>query len=114
VVIHAGFLYHKDIVCILDYLFVLNIGLQTMEKVTTKPLMEPSLWATKQENFKSWSGEQVVTWLEEAGFGKYANTFRENEIDGFILATLTEDDLMKLSIPLGPARFNSFYWNFVD
>ena len=46
----------------------------------------------------------IATWLEEIGLGKYTTTFVENEIDVDILAELSELDLEKLGIPMGPRK----------
>lgn len=42
---------------------------------------------------KEWSVEETKEWLEEQGFGRYATTFGENDIDGELLLQLTNDDL---------------------
>jgi class 3 adenylate cyclase len=46
----------------------------------------------------------VGAWLRSLGFERYAETFRSNEIDEDILPELSEADLEKLGIPLGPRK----------
>ena len=48
--------------------------------------------------------DDVSAWLEELGLSKYREIFSENEIDVEVLPDLTEDDLEKLNIPLGPRK----------
>ncbi|MEE8251301.1 MAG: AAA family ATPase [Gemmatimonadales bacterium] len=48
--------------------------------------------------------EDIKSWLERFGFGKYADAFAENEIDFRALLRLTEDDLKELGLPLGARR----------
>jgi SAM domain (Sterile alpha motif) len=44
----------------------------------------------------------VVVWLRSLGLGKYEAAFRENEIDGTVLPSLTEEHLKQLgATPLG-------------
>jgi class 3 adenylate cyclase len=43
----------------------------------------------------------VGDWLRGLGLGQYEATFRENEIDGEVLADLTDGDLEKLGVPMG-------------
>jgi class 3 adenylate cyclase/tetratricopeptide (TPR) repeat protein len=47
---------------------------------------------------------EIAQWLASHGLGKYAGTFADAEIDVDILSELTEIDLEKLGIPLGPRR----------
>jgi class 3 adenylate cyclase/predicted ATPase len=46
----------------------------------------------------------VAAWLRGLGLGQYASTFRENEIEADVLPELTEADLEKLGLPLGPRK----------
>jgi class 3 adenylate cyclase/tetratricopeptide (TPR) repeat protein len=46
----------------------------------------------------------IARWLASLGLDKYAGTFADAEIDVDILRELTETDLEKLGIPLGPRR----------
>jgi class 3 adenylate cyclase len=48
--------------------------------------------------------DDIKSWLERFGFGKYADAFTENEIDFRALLRLTEDDLKELGLPLGARR----------
>jgi class 3 adenylate cyclase len=48
--------------------------------------------------------ENVRAWLEGNGFGRFTDLFEENEIDGEVLVELTDDDLAKLGLPLGPRK----------
>ncbi|CAK4091777.1 unnamed protein product [Aphanomyces euteiches] len=41
----------------------------------------------------NWACEEVLAWLNRAGFVKYEEVFRENDISGDILLTLTNDIL---------------------
>ena len=47
---------------------------------------------------------KIEQWLASLGLEKYAGAFAEAEIDVDILRELTETDLEKLGIPLGPRR----------
>ena len=40
----------------------------------------------------------VVVWLRGLGLGKYEAAFRENEIDGTVLPSLTEEHLKQLGV----------------
>src|SRR3984893_12903238 len=46
----------------------------------------------------------VVAWLRDLGLGQYEGRFRENEIEADVLRDLTEADLEKLGLPLGPRK----------
>lgn len=46
----------------------------------------------------------ITAWLENLGLSKYQEIFAENEIDFEILSELTEPDLEKIGIPLGPRK----------
>src|SRR3954469_25017782 len=46
----------------------------------------------------------VGTWLRGLGLEQYAAAFRDSEIDADVLPELTEADLEKLGLPLGPRR----------
>jgi SAM domain (Sterile alpha motif) len=46
----------------------------------------------------------VAAWLRDLGLKRYEPTFRENEIDWDVLPELTESDLEKLGLPLGPRK----------
>jgi class 3 adenylate cyclase/predicted ATPase len=46
----------------------------------------------------------VAAWLRGLGLGQYEGTFRESEIEADILPELTEADLEKLGLPLGPRK----------
>jgi len=48
--------------------------------------------------------DDIKSWLERFGFGKYADAFAENEIDFRALLRLTEGDLKELGLPLGARR----------
>lgn len=48
--------------------------------------------------------EDITRWLESLGLGRYAPTFAAAEIDSEILADITDADLEKLGIPLGPRK----------
>src|ERR1700719_576643 len=43
----------------------------------------------------------VGAWLEELGLGQYRALFADQAIDGDVLPDLTEDDLVRLGVPLG-------------
>jgi class 3 adenylate cyclase/predicted ATPase len=43
----------------------------------------------------------IAAWLQDLGMERYAEAFRDNEIDGDILGDLTDSDFEKLGIPLG-------------
>lgn len=46
----------------------------------------------------------VGAWLHGLGLGQYEGTFRESEIEADVLPELTESDLEKLGLPLGPRK----------
>ncbi len=46
----------------------------------------------------------VAQWLERLGLGRYAAVFAEQQIDLEVLPELTEHDLEKLGVPLGPRK----------
>jgi class 3 adenylate cyclase len=46
----------------------------------------------------------VGAWLRGLGLGQYEGTFRQSEIEADILPELTESDLEKLGLPLGPRK----------
>ena len=46
----------------------------------------------------------VAAWLRDLGLERYEPKFRDNEIDWDVLPELTESDLEKLGLPLGPAQ----------
>jgi class 3 adenylate cyclase len=46
----------------------------------------------------------VGAWLRGLGLGQYESTFRESEIEADVLPELTEIDLEKLGLPLGPRK----------
>ena len=46
----------------------------------------------------------VGAWLRGLGLGQYEGTFRDSEIAADILPELTETDLEKLGLPLGPRK----------
>ena len=46
----------------------------------------------------------VGAWLRGLGLGQYENVFRDNEVEADVLPDLTEGDLEKLGLPLGPRK----------
>jgi class 3 adenylate cyclase/tetratricopeptide (TPR) repeat protein len=46
----------------------------------------------------------VGTWLANLGLGQYDGVFRDNEIEADLLPELTDADLEKLGLPLGPRK----------
>ena len=46
----------------------------------------------------------VCEWLKGLGLGQYEATFRAHEIEADVLADLTEGDLEKIGLPLGPRK----------
>jgi hypothetical protein len=46
----------------------------------------------------------IAAWLRGLGLGQYEGTFRESEIEADVLSELTEADLEKLGLPLGPRK----------
>ncbi len=43
----------------------------------------------------------VGAWLEELGLGQYRTLFSDQAIDSDVLPDLTDDDLVRLGVPLG-------------
>jgi hypothetical protein len=48
--------------------------------------------------------DNITKWLEELGLGRFASVFAEQQIDHEVLPELTDEDLEKLGIPLGPRK----------
>ena len=46
----------------------------------------------------------IADWLREVGLERYAQAFRESEIDAAVLPELTDVDLKELGIPLGSRK----------
>ena len=46
----------------------------------------------------------IAAWLSELGLERYAQVFRDSEIEPEVLAELTDEDFKELGIPLGPRR----------
>ena len=46
----------------------------------------------------------VGAWLRDLGLGQYEGVFRDSEIEADTLPELTEADLEKLGLPLGPRK----------
>ena len=46
----------------------------------------------------------VMAWLRDLELDRYETTFRDNEIDWEVLPELSEADLEKLGLPLGPRK----------
>ena len=46
----------------------------------------------------------VGAWLRGLGLGQYEGIFRDSEIEADVLSELTEADLEKLGLPLGPRK----------
>jgi hypothetical protein len=46
----------------------------------------------------------IAAWLLNLGLERYEPAFRENEIDWEVFPELTEGDLEKLGLPLGPRK----------
>ena len=46
----------------------------------------------------------VAAWLRDLVLGQYEDRFRENEIEADVLPELTEADLEKIGLPLGPRK----------
>src|SRR6202140_1098108 len=67
----------------------------TGHAVLAGPSLSGSLWEAHMD---------VGAWLRGLGLGQYEGTFRENEIESDVLSELTESDLEKLGLPLGPRK----------
>jgi class 3 adenylate cyclase/tetratricopeptide (TPR) repeat protein len=48
--------------------------------------------------------DELKTWLEQLGLGRYVGVFADNEVDMEALRLLREQDLIDLGLPLGPRR----------
>jgi len=46
----------------------------------------------------------IGAWLRDLGLGQYEAVFRENEVEADVLPDLTEADLEKIGLPLGPRK----------
>ncbi len=42
--------------------------------------------------------DDIAAWLEGLGLGRYARTFRDNDVDAEVLPRLTADDLIGLGV----------------
>ena len=51
--------------------------------------------------------DQIETWLDGIGLAQYASAFAENAIDLEVLPDVTETDLEKLGVALGPSKTDS-------
>lgn len=61
------------------------------------------IWDSKK--FEEIDTNSVRTWLEELGFGKYADVFEMHEVDGEALLLLTLEDLKEMGVyAVGPRR----------
>lgn len=49
----------------------------------------------------TWTTQQVASWLKQEGFASYIPLFQKNEIDGFVLLSLTENDLKQQPLRMG-------------
>ena len=50
----------------------------------------------KNQDVSDWSAEDVIVWLKaNIQFEKYIDIFTENEIDGYTLLNLTENDMVE-------------------
>jgi class 3 adenylate cyclase/tetratricopeptide (TPR) repeat protein len=58
-------------------------------------IIDPTVWRARMD---------VAAWLRDLGLGQYVGRFRENEIEADVLPELTEADLEKLGLPLGPRK----------
>ncbi len=47
---------------------------------------------------------EIAEWLQQLGFGQYAQRFTENDVDFRVLPELTEQDLKELGVSLGHRR----------
>lgn len=50
---------------------------------------------------KTWSVQQVCTWLIEIGLPQYIESFKQNQISGVALLSLSEPDMKELGVLLG-------------
>ena len=50
------------------------------------------------------NSEDIESWLESLGLGKYATAFAQNDVDFRALPSLTEEDLKELGVSLGHRR----------
>src|ERR1700681_3626447 len=67
----------------------------TGHAVLAGPSLAGSFWEAHMD---------VGAWLRGLGLGQYEGAFRENEIESDVLSELTESDLEKLGLPLGPRK----------
>src|SRR6202163_2245110 len=67
----------------------------TGHAVLAGPSLAGSFWEAHMD---------VGAWLRGLGLGQYEGAFRENEIESDVLPELTEGDLEKLGLPLGPRK----------
>ena len=47
---------------------------------------------------------EIAVWLRKLGLERYEQAFRDDEVDWELLPELTEGDLEKLGLPLGPRK----------
>src|ERR1700682_3174347 len=58
-------------------------------------IIDPTVWRARMD---------VAAWVRDLGLGQYESRFRESEIEADVLPELTEADLEKLGLPLGPRK----------
>ena len=46
-------------------------------------------------NISCWSVQEVQMWVENIGFGTFVEAFKEHQVDGDLLLTITDDELKR-------------------
>ena len=88
-----------------DFFFFLSTEKETVPDV---------LPSTASPAFESWSCDEVVSWLsEQVNLGQYADIFRENEIDGAEITSLTSEMLQK-DLGISKKSFACNSWLIVE
>jgi len=64
----------------------------------------------------AWTVADVIQWLSSVGHSSLADTFHDNDIDGGVLMSLTDDDLLTMGIDSSPTRESIMtqvtYWSY--
>ena len=94
------FVKHCDIVALVDL-----PRPPQYEDVVLKPLqVAEAASATSPASLAHYSSEAVGKWLVSIGLPQYVERFKENGVDGALLADIENEELLELNIPLSLHR----------
>ena len=82
--------------------------MRAAELTQKRPFMSDALdtWVRSDHHLAQEIGTsmEIGAWLRGLGLGQYEATFRESEIEADVLPELTDTDLEKIGVPLGPRK----------